>query len=146
MYIAWDCIIQIVYYFFHVFCVYSVLLSNDFMYSHRSGDQGGPIFFRQDFFLAVVLCTNWCNTNCIISISHKTNTNLLHTNSFHSISHKIGHRIQIGVHQFVHKTTAKKFLESEINWSPLIPKYTGIRKISTKDYRVHTKHIKKRVD
>ncbi len=48
------------------------------------------------------------NTNCIISICNKTNTNLLHTNSLHSISRKIGHIIQIVVHQFVRKTSAKK--------------------------------------
>ncbi len=47
-------------------------------------------------------------TDCIVSICNKTNTILLHTNSLHSILHKIGHMIQIAVHQFVHKTTAKK--------------------------------------
>jgi hypothetical protein len=55
------------------------------------------------------------NSNCIRSICTKFDTNLLHTNSLHSIlrknwiiSHKIGHMIQILVHQFVCKTTAKK--------------------------------------
>jgi hypothetical protein len=52
-------------YFFHVFCMYSVLLSTDFTYSRIPGDQAEPIFFRQDFFLAVILRTNWCTTNCI---------------------------------------------------------------------------------
>jgi hypothetical protein len=33
---------------------------------------------------------------------------LLHTNSIHSISRKIGHVIQIVVHQFVRKTSAEK--------------------------------------
>jgi hypothetical protein len=47
-------------------------------------------------------------SNCIRSVCTKTNTNLLHENSLHSISHKIGHVIQIVVHQFVHKTSAKK--------------------------------------
>jgi hypothetical protein len=49
-------------------------------------------------------------SNCIRSICTKTNTNSLHTNSIHSflrknwmISRKIGHVIQIVVHQFVHK-------------------------------------------
>jgi hypothetical protein len=44
----------------------------------------------------------------IRSIPTKTNTNPLHTNSIHSILLKIGHVIQIVVHQFVHKTSAKK--------------------------------------
>jgi hypothetical protein len=54
-------------------------------------------------------------SNCIRSICTKTNTNLLHTNSIHSILRKnwtnlrkIGHVIQIVVHQFVHKMSAKK--------------------------------------
>ena len=41
-------------------------------------------------------------SNCIRSIQTKTNTNSLHTNLIHSISRKIGHVIQIVVHQFVH--------------------------------------------
>ncbi len=47
-------------------------------------------------------------SNCIRSIWTKTNTNLLHTISIHSILWKIGHVIQIVVHQFVHKTSAEK--------------------------------------
>ncbi len=59
-------LIQILYLFFHVFCVYSILLSTDFKYSHVPGDPGGPIFFRRKkLFLAVVLCTNWYTTICI---------------------------------------------------------------------------------
>jgi hypothetical protein len=46
---------------------------------------------------------------------------------------KIGHVIQIVVHQFVHKMTDKKIHKSEKNWSPLILRYTGIRRISTKE-------------
>ena len=53
------------YTFFHVFCMYSVLLSTDLTYSCVPGDQGGPILFRWEFFSAVVLCTNWCTTICI---------------------------------------------------------------------------------
>jgi hypothetical protein len=54
------------YTFFHVFCVYFVLISTHFTYSRVPGDQGGPIFFRlQKLFLAVVLHTNWCTTICI---------------------------------------------------------------------------------
>ncbi len=111
----------------------------------------GDQFFSDDFFSALVLCTNWCTTicitcpisrgivrflckieciqyvcykfvlvlvqidliqfefsNCVRSICTKTNTNLLHTNLLHSILHKIEHVIQIVVHQFVHKTSAKK--------------------------------------
>ncbi len=57
-------------------------------------------------------------SNCIRSICTKTNTNLLHTNSLHSISCKIGHIIQIVVHQFVRKTSAEKNLNSEKNSPP----------------------------
>ncbi len=82
--------------------------------------------------------------DCIISICNKSNTNSLHTNSLHSILHKIEHVIQIVVHQFVHKTTAKKYSFSlKKNQSPLIPRYAGIRKISTKEYREHAKHMEK---
>ena len=45
-------------------------------------------------------------TDCIMSICNKTNTN-----SLHSILRKIGHVIQIVVHQFVHKAGAKKKLK-----------------------------------
>ncbi len=48
------------------------------------------------------------NSNCSRSICTKTNTNLLHTNWIHSISRKIGHVIQIVVHQLVRKTSAEK--------------------------------------
>ncbi len=48
------------------------------------------------------------NSKCIRLICTKTNTNLLHTNSIHKISRKIGHIIQIVVHQFVRKTSAEK--------------------------------------
>ncbi len=47
-------------------------------------------------------------SNFIRSICTKTNTNLLHTNLLHSILRKIGHVIQVVVHQFVCKTSAKK--------------------------------------
>jgi hypothetical protein len=47
-------------------------------------------------------------SNCIRSICTKTNANLLHTNLMHSISCKIGHVIQIVVHQIVRITSAKK--------------------------------------
>ncbi len=67
-------------------------------------------------------------SNCIKSISTKTNTNLLHTNSIHSIlrknqtiSCKIGHVIQIVVHQYVHKTSSKKNRKSEKIGPPLSP-------------------------
>ncbi len=55
------------------------------------------------------------SSNCIRSICTKFDTNSLHTNLLHSIlrknqtlSRKIGHVIQIVVHQFVHKTSAEK--------------------------------------
>jgi hypothetical protein len=38
------------------------LLSTDSTYSRVPGDKGGPIFYRQDFFSALVLHTNWCTT------------------------------------------------------------------------------------
>jgi hypothetical protein len=47
-------------------------------------------------------------SNCIRSICTKTNTKALHINSLHSILPQIGHVIQIVVHQFVRKTSAKK--------------------------------------
>jgi hypothetical protein len=148
------------------------------MYSRVPGDKGGPVFYRQECFSALVLRTNWCTTicitcpilrkiecikfvynkcvlvlvqidliqfefsNCIRSICTETNTNLLHTNSIHSISRenwtilrKIGHVVQIVVHQFVHKTSAKK-ISSEKNQSPFIPRYVGIRRISTKEKKL----------
>ncbi len=115
------------------------------------GINGDQFFTDLGFFLALILCTNWCTTicitcpilhkieyikfvcnkcvlvlvqidliqfefsNCIRSICIKTNTNMLHTNLIHSILRKnwtnlrkIGHVIQIVVHQFVHKTSTKK--------------------------------------
>jgi hypothetical protein len=51
----------------------------------------------------------------------------------HLILRKIGHVIQIVVHQFVRKTSAKKILESEKNWSPFIPRYAGICRIIAKE-------------
>ncbi len=47
------------------------------------------------------------HSNCISWNWTKTNTNLLHSNLIHSILPKIGHMIQIVVHQFVRKTSAK---------------------------------------
>ncbi len=44
--------------------------------------------------------------------------------------------IQIVVHQFVHKTSAKKIPKSEHNQSPFIPSYTQIRRISTKEKKL----------
>ncbi len=79
-------------------------------------------------------------SNCIRSICTKTNTNSLHTNSIHPILRKnqrilrkIGHVIQIVVHQFVCKTSAKKNSQVWKNWSPFIPRYAGICRISTKE-------------
>ncbi len=46
--------------------------------------------------------------NCIRSICTKTDKNSLHTNWIHSILHKIRHVLQIVVHHFVRKTSAKK--------------------------------------
>jgi hypothetical protein len=37
----------------------------------------------------------------------------------------------------------KKFLKSAKTWPPLIPRYAGIHKISTKEYGVHAKHTEK---
>jgi hypothetical protein len=41
------------------------LLSADSTYSRIPEDKGGPIFYRHEFFLALILCTNWCTTICI---------------------------------------------------------------------------------
>jgi hypothetical protein len=67
---------------------------------------------------------------------------LLHKNLIQSIPrknwmilHKIGHVIQIVVHQFERKTSAKRFL-SEKNWSPFIPRYAGTRRIGTKEKKM----------
>jgi hypothetical protein len=57
-------------------------------------------------------------SNCIRSICTETNTNLLHTNLIHSILRKIGHMIQIVVHQFVRKTSV---LSMKKNGPPLSP-------------------------
>ncbi len=76
------------------------------------------------------------NSNCIRSICTKTNTNLLHTNSIHSILRKIGHVIQIVVHQFVHKTSAKKIHKSVKYQPPFIPRYAEICRISTKEKKM----------
>ncbi len=83
------------------------------------------------------------NSNCIRSVCTKTDTNSLHTNLIHSILHKnwttlrkIGQVIQIVVHQFVRKTSAKKNLKSEKNRSPFIPRYVGINRISTKEKKL----------
>jgi hypothetical protein len=73
------------------------------------------------------------NSNCIRSICTKTNTNPLHTNSIHSGLHKIGHVIQIVVHQFVHKMSAEKNPKSVKNWFPFITRNAGILRISTKE-------------
>jgi hypothetical protein len=74
---------------------------------------------------------------------------LLHTNSLHSILRKIGHVIQIVVHQFVHKTSAeKKILSLKKNGSPLSPgmrEYVESvqRRKKTIPYKphVHGKHV-----
>ena len=107
--------------------------------------------FVSNKFVLVLLQIDILNlyySACIISICKKTHTNSLHTNSLHSISHKIEHVIQFVVHQFVHKTNAKKKLKSEQNRSPFIPRYTGIRRISTNEKKmipykpyVHGKHV-----
>jgi hypothetical protein len=84
--------------------------------------------------------TQFENSNCIRSICTKTNTHSLYTNSIHSILcknrtilRKIGHVIQIVVHQIVCKMSAKKNLKSENKFAPFIPRYARIRRISTKE-------------
>jgi hypothetical protein len=66
-------------------------------------------FFSNQFVLVLVQIDliQFEFSNCIRSMCTKTNTNLLHTNSLHSISRKIRHVVQIVVHQFVHKMSAK---------------------------------------
>ncbi len=104
------------------------LLSTDSTCSRVPGDKGGLNFFRFKIFFALIYIQIGVLqfvspvrfyakssdfyaklfSNCIRSICTKPNTNLLHTNSIHSILHKIGQVIQIVVHQFVHKTSAEK--------------------------------------
>ncbi len=71
-------------------------------------------------------------SNCIRSIYTKTNTNLLHTNSIHSIlrknwmiSRKIGQVVQIVVHQFVCKMSAEKKILGLKKLIPLYPQVCG---------------------
>jgi hypothetical protein len=69
-----ETILKQIVYFFHVFCLYSVLLSTDLMYSRVPVDQGGPIFFRlETSFLAGVLRTNWYATICILDTNSYPN-------------------------------------------------------------------------
>ncbi len=67
-------------------------------------------FVCNDFLLVLIQIDliQFEKSICIRSIWTKTNTNSVHTYLIHSISRKIGHVIQIVVHQFVHKTSAKK--------------------------------------
>jgi hypothetical protein len=58
-----------------------------------------------------------------------------------TFGYKFVSKIQIVVNQFVRKMTAKKNLQSEKNWSPLIPRYAGIQKFSTKENGVQAKHM-----
>jgi hypothetical protein len=78
-----------------------------------------PILRKIVRFLRKIECIEFvCNEFVLVlvqidlihirSIGTKTNTNLLHTNSIHSILHKIRHLIQIVVHQFLHKTSTEK--------------------------------------
>jgi hypothetical protein len=48
-----------------VFCVYSVLLSNDFTYSRVPGDQGGPIVFRLEKFFSAVFLGLFCSSDIV---------------------------------------------------------------------------------
>jgi hypothetical protein len=66
-------------------------------------------------FVLVLVQIDLIQFEFIGSICTKTNTNLLHTNSIHSILrknwtilHKIGCMIQIVVHRFVRKKSAEK--------------------------------------
>ncbi len=59
------------------------------------------------------------------SICTKTNTKSLHANSIHSILLKIGHVIQIIVHQFVRKTSAEKNSQVCKKLVPLYPQVHG---------------------
>ncbi len=62
------------------------LLSTDSTYSHITGDKRGPIFFRQEFFLELVLRTNWCTTICITCpILRKIECNKFVRNKFVSV-------------------------------------------------------------
>jgi hypothetical protein len=43
------------------------------------------------------------------------------------------------------KMSAKKIHKAVYNRSPLIPRYAGIRRTSTKESRLHAKHMEKNV-
>jgi hypothetical protein len=73
----------------------------------------------------------------------KTYTYLSHKTLLHSISRKIGFTIQIVVHKFVSKTSTKKNPHVWNKLVPLIPRYAGMHRIITKEYRVHVKHMEK---
>ncbi len=73
---------------------------------------------------------------------------MLHANLIHTILRKIGHVIQIVVHQFVHKTSTKKILSLEKIDPPLSPgtgKYVEsvLRRKKMIPYKpyVHKKHV-----
>ncbi len=77
---------------------------------------GGDDWGREVAAVAVAVRTV---SNCITSICTKTNTNLLYTNSLHSILREIGHIIQIVVHQFVCLSSTKKILSQKKIGPPL---------------------------
>ncbi len=97
------------------------LLSTDSTYSRIPGDKGGQIFFRLFF-----------GTRFTYKMLYY---NLYHVSNFYAFV-TIGHVIQIVIHQFVCKMSAKKILKSEKNWSPFIPRYAGIRRISTEEKKI----------
>ncbi len=89
-------------------------------------------FVRNNFLLVLVQIDliQFENSNCISSIYTTFDTNLLHTNLLHSILHKnqtilrkIGYVIQIVVHQFVRKMSAKK---NSWVWKKLVPLYPKV--------------------
>ncbi len=101
---------------------------------HQSEITQNRLIFTQNWMyqiciwrICISFSTNWSNTfknwNCIRSIWTKTNTNLLHINFIHSILRKIRHVIQIVVHWFVHKTSAKKNTKV---WKKSIPLYLQV--------------------
>jgi hypothetical protein len=86
------------------------------------------------------------------TICSKINTNLLHTNSLHTILHKFGHiKIRICIQDThctipicVHKKTAEKIYLSLKKLVPIDPQVCRNRLNQySKEYKIHAKHMDK---
>ena len=106
-------------------------LSTDSTYSRVPGDKVGLIFFRLDFFSALVLRTNWCTTMCItcpilckiVQLLCKIECNKFVCNEFVLVL------VQIDLIQF--KLLSRK------NLSPITLRTQKTCRINTRDLRKH---------